>query len=99
MYKTFLMLGVFLGTALFNAINVQASDKSRQELEDVVEEGDTAQFIAQAYAHAKATVKDTTLEAISKNLRPYDHRFFPKGGNAVPTVLFFHGCSGPTQSH
>ncbi|WP_299593582.1 dienelactone hydrolase family protein [uncultured Microbulbifer sp.] len=99
MFRKFSMLGVLLGAALLNAGNVLASDESRQELEAVVEEGGAAQFIAQAYAHAKATVKDTTLEAISKDLRPHDHRFFPDGGGAVPTVLFFHGCSGPTESH
>ncbi|WP_226662341.1 dienelactone hydrolase family protein [Microbulbifer aggregans] len=85
--------------ALLLAPFAQANDESRQELEEVVEEGGVASFVANAIAHAKATVKETSMTAISKELRPYDQRFFPEGEGKVPTVLFFHGCSGPTASH
>ncbi|WP_231757019.1 dienelactone hydrolase family protein [Microbulbifer elongatus] len=99
MSKKFLMLGALLSATLFAVSSALASDESRKELEEVVEEGGAAQFIANAIAHAKATVKDTDMDAISKALRPYDQRYFPEGEGAVPTVLFFHGCSGPTESH
>ncbi|KUJ81578.1 MULTISPECIES: dienelactone hydrolase family protein [Microbulbifer] len=93
MVRFFLLLVV-----LFSA-QALATDKSREELEDVVEEGSIESFIANAIAHAKATVKPTTLEAISADLRPHDKEYFPESDKPVPTVLFFHGCSGPTASH
>ena len=94
MYKSIFML-----VAILLSFSVQASDENRKELEDVVEEGGMASFVAKAIAHAKATVPETSMDAISKQLRPHDQRFFPEGSGKVPTVLFFHGCSGPTASH
>ncbi|MFD1216052.1 dienelactone hydrolase family protein [Microbulbifer celer] len=102
MYKPKFILSALVSvsfSALLMTPLAQANDESRQELEDVVEEGGMESFVANAIAHAKATVKETTLDVISEDLRPYDQRFFPKGGGKVPTVLFFHGCSGPTESH
>lgn len=90
---------LFILAALLCGQLAVASDESREQLEEVVEEGGMAAFIANAIAHAKATVKETSLDAISKDLRPHDQRFFPEGSQQVPTVLFFHGCSGPTPSH
>ncbi|WP_237067472.1 dienelactone hydrolase family protein [Microbulbifer guangxiensis] len=93
MIRVFLLLSMLLGSQAF------ASDKSREELEDVVEEGSLESFVAKAIAHAKATVKPTSMEAISQQLRPFDQAYFPESDKPVPTVLFFHGCSGPTASH
>ncbi|WP_295803228.1 dienelactone hydrolase family protein [uncultured Microbulbifer sp.] len=94
MYKSLVLLAALAFTPFG-----YAADESREELEGVVEEGSMESFVANAIAHAKATVAQTSLAAISKDLRPHDHRFFPKGKQKVPTVLFFHGCSGPTASH
>ena len=93
MKRIFLLLMVLLST------QVLAADKSREELEDVVEEGSIESFVASAIANAKATVNPTSMGAISKALRAYDKHYFPDTAKPVPTVLFFHGCSGPTASH
>ncbi|MCW8125238.1 dienelactone hydrolase family protein [Microbulbifer halophilus] len=94
MYRVFLLL-----TVLLSAQVLATTDDNRGELEDVVEEGSVEAFVAKAITHAKATVKDTSLEAISDALRPYDKAYFPASEQPLPTVLFFHGCSGPTASH
>jgi len=94
------MVRVILLLAMLVSAQALAADKdNRGELEDVVEKGSVQEFIASAIAHAKATVKDTDMAAISKDLRPYDQAFFPDSDKPLPTVLFFHGCSGPTASH
>ncbi|GAA5525694.1 hypothetical protein Maes01_02266 [Microbulbifer aestuariivivens] len=93
MMRVLLLLGLFISAPLL------AGDKSREELESVVEEGSLESFVARAVAHAKATVKPTSMDAISRELRPFDQAYFPQSEKPVPTVLFFHGCSGPTASH
>lgn len=94
MFRVFLLLA-----ALCSLPALAATDSNRGELEDVVENGSVESFIARAITHAKATVKETSVDAISDRLRPFDKSYFPKTDAPVPTVLFFHGCSGPTASH
>lgn len=95
MYKALLFFTTLFATQALYA----AEGENREELEAVVEEGSMESFVANAIAHAKATVKDRSIGAISKELRPYDQRYFPDSKQPVPTVLFFHGCSGATPSH
>ena len=93
------MRQLFLLLMVFFSAQALATDKSREELEDVVEEGSIESFVAKAIANANATVKPTSMADISKALRAHDKRYFPDSDQPVPTVLFFHGCSGPTTSH
>lgn len=76
-----------------------AGEEPRQSLEEAVESGGTEAFMKKAFAHARASVPNTTLEKINAELRPHDKVFVPDGNGPFPTVLFFHGCSGATASH
>lgn len=68
-------------------------------LEDVADNGGAEAFVAAAHLKAKATVKDSSIEAINSALRPHDRIYKPHGDGPFPVALFFHGCSGPTLSH
>lgn len=40
-----------------------------------------------------------SLSELQPMLRDFDRIYTPRGVAPFPTVLFFHGCSGPTRSH
>ncbi|MFK7730447.1 MAG: dienelactone hydrolase family protein [Pseudomonadales bacterium] len=71
----------------------------RSTLEDVADNGGAEEFIATAYAEAKANVRPRDLASINTELRPYDRVYKSESEGQSPVVLFFHGCSGATVSH
>lgn len=99
----FLLTACNQPTPLTGSIDSAAQDSEEQEpgtsLEEATDSGGTENFIASALARAKATVKTTDLASINAALRPHDKIFKPEGEGPFPTVLFFHGCSGPTATH
>lgn len=78
---------------------VACGSAPRTSLEDVADNGGAEEFIANAYAKAKAKVQPRDLASINAELRPYDRVYKPEGAGQFPVVLFFHGCSGATVSH
>jgi len=46
---------------------------------------------------SSGTGKD--VERVNALLRPHDRVYRPDGEGPFPTVLLFHGCSGPTPAH
>lgn len=98
-------LGALTVLALSGLILLGCSDPSgektaggaRQTLESAANEGSIENLFA--VARAQASAESTTIEAINAVLRPHDRIFRPEGAGPFPTMLFFHGCSGATQSH
>ncbi len=88
-----------LYVGLILASLVACGSAPRTSLEDVADNGGAEEFIANAYAKAKAKVQPRDLASINAELRPYDRVYRPVGAGQFPVVLFFHGCSGATVSH
>lgn len=78
---------------------VACGSAPRATLEEVADNGGAEEFIANAYAEAKASMQARDLASINAELRPYDRVYKPDSGGQSPVVLFFHGCSGATLSH
>lgn len=53
--------------------------------------------MASISTNARRTTR--SLSELQPMLRDFDRIYTPRGVAPFPTVLFFHGCSGPTRSH
>jgi len=97
MFLTAIAAAGLLLLACSNRSSEQTTDAPRQDLESVADEGSIEDLYAAARAQASA--ETTTIEDINEALRPHDRVYKPEGAGRFPTMLFFHGCSGPTRSH
>jgi dienelactone hydrolase len=50
-------------------------------------------------ARNRASAEATSLSELKALLQPYLRVYKPPGPGRFPTILFLHGCSGPTLSH
>lgn len=90
-------LAALLGLGCIGPESEQESVAPRQDLEAAAEEGSIGDLYAAA--RERASAERTTIDEIQAVLRPHDRVFKPEGPGPFPTMLFFHGCSGPTPSH
>lgn len=73
---------------------------NRESLEEVVDSGGKEAWIIKAKQHAEQTVAAKSVEQLQDELLPHETVYLPEDAAApYPTVLFMHGCSGPTASH
>lgn len=73
---------------------------NRASLEEAVENGLQDDWLTQAQQQAEATVKVKSLAQLQDELLPHENVYLPKSAAApYPTLIFMHGCSGPTESH
>lgn len=76
------------------------NDMDRREMQRREPEPMTAEEIGQMASistNARRSVR--SLNDLQPMLRDFDRIYTPRGIAPFPTVLFFHGCEGPTRSH
>lgn len=93
---------VFSLTAVL-ALTACSSDvgDNRASLEEAVDNGIQEDWILKAQKNAEQTVSPKSMSQLQDELLPHEEVYLPddKTDGPFPTLIFLHGCSGPTASH
>ncbi|WP_322406968.1 dienelactone hydrolase family protein [Idiomarina sp. PL1-037] len=85
---------------LISACSSNVGD-NRASLEEAVDNGIQEDWIIKARQNAEQSVSPKPLSQLQAELLPHETVYLPTDKSAAPypTLLFLHGCSGPTASH
>lgn len=74
---------------------------NRASLEEAVDNGIQEDWIIKAQRNAEKSVSPKPLSQLQTELLPHETVYLPsdEGAAPYPTLVFLHGCSGPTDSH
>ncbi|MCH2454527.1 MAG: dienelactone hydrolase family protein [Idiomarina sp.] len=74
---------------------------NRASLEEAVDNGIQEDWIIKAQRNAEKSVSTKPLSQLQAELLPHETVYLPSDESVAPypTLVFLHGCSGPTASH
>lgn len=100
MNSTWGRLGVIASVVLLSSCASGVGD-NRASLEEVVDNGLQQDWLMQAKQQAEQTVSAKSMDQLQDELLPHETIYLPdtQGSDPYPTLVFLHGCSGPTASH